>query len=225
MWRRYAEPDLSHLDKPPSDPVTVSGPPLLSVPSTHVISQGTVPPVTVTPFAAPAPLASSSGSKRTKQPATGRRRYNPIKSAKRKADSKNDWNLALVRFQDHFDTLYSVQNGQPSGGLVPEMALAEINKFTKDDLKRSVSNGFYCVFVHHFANLSTRQQPLRDTKAGGGKRSRDGEEYLKGLLKAIRPVEPASSTSGAESDENGVVAALSRRKRFFSSPRFDVMTD
>ena len=105
------------------------------------------------------------------------------------------------------------------------MALAEVNKFVKEDLKRSVSDDFYCVRIHHFTNLSTRQQPLRDTKAGGGKRSRDGEEYLKGLLKAIRPVEPASSTSGAESDENGVVAALSRRKRFFSSPRFDVMTN
>jgi len=218
VWRQYAQPDLLHLDKPPSDPVTVSGPPYLSAPLTYVISQGAVPPAT--PFAAPP--ASSSGSKRTRRPTTGRRRYDPIKSAKKKVDSKNDWNLALVRFQDHFDTLYSVQNGQPSGGLVPEMALADVNKFTKDDLKRSVSNDFYCVFFHHFANLSTRQQPLQNTKAGEGRRSRDVEDYLKGLLKATRPVEPTSSTSGAESDENGAVAVLSRRKHFFSSLRLDV---
>jgi len=151
VWRQYAQPDLSHLDKPPSDPVTVSGPPSLPAPPAYATAQGAVPPAT--PLAAP--LASSSGSKRTKKPAAGRRRYDPIKSAKRKADSKNDWNLALVRFQDHFDTLYSVQNGQPSGGLVPEMALAEVHKFVKDDLKRSVSNDFYCVFFHHFTNLST----------------------------------------------------------------------
>ena len=221
MWRQYAQPDLSYLNRPPSDPVTVSGPLSLSARFTYVISQGAVPPVT--PLATPAPLASSSGSKRTGKPATGRQRYDPIKSAKRKADSKNDWNLALFRFQNHFDALYSVQNGQPSGGLVPAMALAEVNKFAKDDLKRSVSNDFYCVRIHRFTNLSTWQQPLRDMKAGRGDRSRNGEDYLKGLLRAIRPVEPAPSTSGAESDENGAASAISRRKHFFSSPRFNVM--
>jgi len=141
----------------------------------------------------------------------------------KKADSKKDgWNQTLVRFQAQFDTLYTVQNGQPSGGLVPEMALAEVDKFVKEDLKRSVSGFFYCVSVHHFTNLSTWQQPLRNTKAGEGKRSRDVEDYLKGLLKAIRPVELAPIPAGAEPNENGtMVVALSRRKHFFSSLRFD----
>jgi len=142
----------------------------------------------------------------------------------KKADSKIDgWNQTLIRFQARFNTLYSVQNGQPSGGLVPEMALAEVDKFTKEDLKQSVSGFFYCVLVHRFANLSTWQQPLQNMKAGEGKRSRDVEDYLKGLLKAIRPVELAPIPAGAGSDENGtMVAALSRRKHFFSSLRFDM---
>ena len=145
-----------------------------------------------------------------------------MKPAMKKADSKNDgWNQTLIRFQARFNTLYSVQNGQPSGGLVPEMALAETDKFVKEDLKQSVSGFFYCVIVHRFTNLSTRQQPLRNTKAGEGKRSRDVEDYLKGLLKAIRPVELVVIPDGAESEENGtMVAALSRRKYFFSSLRF-----
>ena len=83
---------------------------------------------------------TSSGPKRTGQPAREGRRYDPVKSARKKADSSRDnWNQTLVRFRFQLDTLYSVRNGQPSGGLVPETALAEIDKQIKEDLKRSVS--------------------------------------------------------------------------------------
>jgi len=103
------------------------------------------------------------------------------------------------------------------------MALARMNKFVKEDLKRSVSDIFYCVLVHHFTNLSTWQQPLRDTKAGEGKRSRDVEDYLKGLLKVIHQRVSTPIPAGGGSVENDTaVSALSRRKRFFSSPRSDV---
>ena len=81
-----------------------------------------------------------------------------MKPAKEKADVKKDgWNQTLVRFRDEFDTQHGVHNGQPSGGIVPAMALAKVDKLVKEDLKRSVSVFFYCVFVHHFTNLSTWQ--------------------------------------------------------------------
>ena len=66
---------------------------------------------------------------------------------------EDGWDKTLVRFRAEFDTQYSVHNGQPSGGLVPEMALAKVTKFVKEDLKRSVSGFFYWVFAHHFTNL------------------------------------------------------------------------
>ncbi|KAF9644275.1 hypothetical protein BDM02DRAFT_996226 [Thelephora ganbajun] len=91
------------------------------------------------------------------------------------------------------------------------MALAKVNKFAKEDLKRSVSGFFYCVFVHRFTNLSIWQQPLRGTKAGEGKRSRNVEKYLEGLLEAIRRVAPTPIPVGGGSDESDTaVAALSR---------------
>ena len=172
----------------------------------------------------PPPIASSSGPQRTRQPAREGRRHNPIKSAKKEAESGDDsWDQTLVRFRAEFDTMYTVHNGQPSGGLVPAMALAEINEFVKEDLKRSVSGFFYCVLVHHFTNSSIWQQPLRDTKAGEGKRSRDVEDYLKGLLKVICQGAPTPIPTGGGSIENNkTVASLSRRKCFFSSLRYDV---
>jgi len=49
------------------------------------------------------------------------------------------------------------------------------------------------------------------------------EDYLKGLLKAIRPVEPTPVPIGVESnEEDTAVAALSRRKHIFLSIRVDV---
>ena len=125
---------------------------------------------------------------------------------------KDGWDMTLVRFRAEFDTRYSVHYGQPSGGLVPEKALAEVDKFTKEDLKQSVSCFFYCVLAHHFANLSTWQQPLRNTKAGEGKRSRDVEDYLKGLLGAIRRMGPTSIPAEGESDEDTIATTLSRCK-------------
>jgi len=57
-------------------------------------------------------------------------------------------------------------------------------------------------------------------KAGEGTRSRDVEDYLKGLLGAIRRVESPPKLDESESDEEDTsVAALSRRKHFFSSLR------
>ena len=138
---------------------------------------------------------------------------------------EDGWDQTLVRFRAKFDTQYSVHDGRPSGGLVPEMALAEVNRFVKEDLKRSVSGFFYCVPVLHFTNLSTWQQPLQNTKAGEGKRSRSGEDYLKGLLKAIRRVAPTSILAGGGSNESDTnVAALSSRK-CFSSSRSGVAAD
>ena len=142
-----------------------------------------------------------------------------MKSAKKVDSDEDDWDQTLVRFRAELDnTLYNVQNGQPSGGLVPAMALASMNKLAKEDLKRSVSCFFYCVLAHHFANLSTWQQPLRNTKSGEGKRSRDVEDYLKGLLRAIRRVEPASvQVEGGSDKSDTTVTTLSNRKCFLSS--------
>ena len=163
----------------------------------------------------PAPVASSSGVQRTRQSTREGRRYYPIKTAKKKAESKIDgWDQTLVRFQAEFDTLYSVHYGQPSGGLVPAKALAKINEFMKEDLKRSVSSFFYCVFVHHFTNLSIWQQPLRDSKAGEGKRSRNGEDYLKFLVRAINRTGVPIPASGESNEDDSAAAVLSRRKWF-----------
>jgi len=93
------------------------------------------------------------------------------------------------------------------------MVLAGVDKIVKEDLKLSVSGIFYCVFVRRFTNLSIWQQPLRDTEAGKGKRSRDVEKYLEGLLKKIRPAPiPAGVGSGGD---NTTVATFSRRECFF----------
>ena len=154
------------------------------------------------------------------------RRYNPLREAKKKVDSDSDsegWDRTLVRFRAHLDTQYDFRNGQPSGGFVPETALARLSKFIKEDLKRSVSGFFYCVFVHHFTNLSTWQQPLCNTKAGEGKRSRDVETYLEGLLQEIRQANPAPVLAGGESNEGSTTAdAFSNRKHWFASFPRDV---
>jgi len=100
------------------------------------------------------------------------------------------------------------------------VALAKIDQLVKEDLEHSVSSFFYCVLVHRFTNLSTWQQPLRDTAAGMGERSRNVEDYLKGLLGAIRRARSPPKPEAGESDEDDTsVAALSRSKCFFSSFR------
>jgi len=107
----------------------------------------------------PAPVASSSGPQRTSKRAKGSGRHNPVKSTRKQDDPDegehdDGWDLTLVRFQAKLHDL--VRDGQPPGGLSPEMALAaKIVKLAKEDLKRSVSHIFYCVLVHHFTNFAT----------------------------------------------------------------------
>ena len=161
------------------------------------------------------PTASSSGPKRARQPARERQRYNPLRAGK-KSDS-DGWNQALVRFRAHFDTLYDTHNENPSGGLVPEVALAKINSFVKEDLKRSVSIFFTALSFVIFTNSSTWQQPLRDTKAGEGKRSRDVGTYLEGLLHAICQEDPALPVGGGSVERSTTVDALSRRECSFAT--------
>ena len=217
MGDQFHQPGPPYLTPHPFDPTTVSVP-ILSLSSfAYAVSQD----VALPEISLPAPVASSSGPTRTSQSVRESRRYNPIKAAEKAAAKKEDWDRTLCRFRARLhDTLYGVRNGQPSGGLVPAMALAEIEKLVKEDLQRSVSSFFYCVFVPHFTNLSTRQQPLRGTQAGNGTRCRDTEDYLKGLLGAIRRVRstPKPDASGSEEDDTSV-AALSRCKCFFSSFR------
>lgn len=192
------------------------GPSLSLASFTYVVSQGVAPPE----ITLPTPVASSSGPRRTRQLARGTERYNPTKPAKRNTGSKKDgWDRTLDRFRAEFNrTLPSIQDGQPSGGLIPEKALARIDELIKDDLKRSVSDFSHCALVHHFTNSSTWKQPLQGTKAGEGKRSRDVEDYLKGLLGAICRVGLASIPTGGKSNEDNTTAmALSRRTYFLSS--------
>ena len=106
----------------------------------------------------PGPVASSSGLQRTRKDAKESRRHNPVKSAGKKDDNdegehEDGWGATLVQFQAKLHDL--VRNGQPPGGLPPEMALvAKITKQMKEDLKRSVSRTFYCVLVHRFTNIA-----------------------------------------------------------------------
>ena len=185
---------------------------------TYMIFQGATPPQ----IAAPEPATSESGPKRTRRQVKSGRGRNPLGARRKKAglrsSSEADWDQTLARFQADLDDFYNVHHGRPSGGLLPETALARVTKFTKEDIKRSVSNFFYCVFVHHFINLTTWQQPLRDAKAGEGKRSRDMEIYLEGLLEAIHRVNPSPIPATGESDEgNTAIDLLSRRKHSFAS--------
>ena len=134
---------------PAFDPTVVSWS-LLSIASfAYAVLQGAAPP----DIPLPAPVASSSGPKRTKQAAREVRRYNPLKTAERTASKKEGWDQSLPRFRARLHgTLFSVQDGQPSGGLVPAMALATIDQLVKEDLEQSVSCFFYCVLVHRFTN-------------------------------------------------------------------------
>jgi len=106
----------------------------------------------------PDPVASSSGPQRTRKDAKGSRKHNPVKSTRKKDDNnegehEDGWGATLVQFQAKLHDF--VRDGQPSGGLPPEMALvAKITKKIKEDLEQSVSHTFYCVLVHHFTNLA-----------------------------------------------------------------------
>lgn len=92
------------------------------------------------------------------------------------------------------------------------MALANVGKLVKDDLEKSVSDFFYCILAHHFTNFPTSRQPLQGKKSGEGERmARSTEDYLKGILRAIRPVE-----------DNTAEAMLSRSECCFPSLQLDV---
>ena len=155
--RQGLKPGPPNLDATSSGPVTVSGLTSASVSFAYPVSQGTIPPA----FPLPAPVASSSGPVRTKHRARNARRYyKPVVSAN-EADTREDregWDLTLARFEAEIDAMRrKVQDGRPSGGLVPATALAEVEKFIKEDLEQSVSVSFYCAPIHRFTNLTTRQ--------------------------------------------------------------------
>ena len=88
----------------------------------------------------------------------------------KEANSKGSWDQTLNRFKSQLDIL--VQNGQPSGGVVPETALAEINKIVKEDLKRSVSAVFtafafiFSLFCQSGNNRSRERKPERGDAPG-----------------------------------------------------------
>ena len=82
-------------------------------------------------------------------------RYDPFEWPDERDEDGEDgdeegWDVALVHLWTKLDEI--VLDGQPSGGSSLEKALiATITKTAKDELKRSVSCIFYCVF----ARLST----------------------------------------------------------------------
>ena len=215
VWYQCSQSGPQHFGIPFSDQFTVSGPLPSLVPSAYAILKDAAPAVITPP--APTPVTSSSGPQRTRQSTREGRRFDPVRSTK-PSPKKVSWEQTLIRFRAKVDaeleTLRNVHDGQPSGGIVPEMALANVNKIMKEDLKRTVSGFFYCVFVHHFTNLSTLPQPLRDSRAGEGTRSRNGEKYLEGLLQVLLPIEPASASGSGSYENDTTIGILSRRKCF-----------
>ena len=215
VWHQRPQLGPLDLNVPPFEPVTATGPTPLSTLYTYPVSQGAAPPEP--PF--PIPVKSSSGPERTRRPAKTARKHNPVKSVGRtdpkEGGDQESWDSALVRFQTKADKLLGIQHGRPSGGFGPATALAKINTIVKDDLKRSVSGFLYCVLIHRFTNASTRQQPLQRAPT----RSRDTEDYMKGLLLVLRPT-PVPQRG---SEVGGLtVAFLQRRKHFFPSPQSDL---
>jgi type II secretory pathway component PulJ len=80
---------------------------------------------------------SSNGPERR---AKESRKYNPVKSTRKRTipdedEHEDGWDATLVRFQDKLHDI--VHNGQPPGGLSPEMALAA--KITQNHGKK-ISN-------------------------------------------------------------------------------------
>ena len=220
MGRQFHQPGPLYLNQHSSNLVTVS----VSILPLGSFVYAVLQDATLSEIPLLAPVASSSGPTRARRSVREGRRYTPIKTAEKAAAKKEGWDQALRRFRDQLhDTLYSVRNGQPSGGLEPAMALATIDKLVKEDLQRSVSSFFYCVVIHHFTNLSIWQQPLRDTQAGNGMRARNVEDYLKGLLGAIHRVKSTPKPDASRSDEDDTsVAALSKCKCFISTFPSDI---
>lgn len=71
-------------------------------------------------------------------------------------------------------------------------------------------------FVVSPTSLSWRQ-PLRDAKAGEGRRPRDVEDYLTGLLREIPPVKLVRVPSRDGSKETSTKMAVFARRKCFSS--------
>lgn len=96
------------------------------------------------------------------------------------------------------------------------MALAaKIVKIAKEELKRSASHIFYRVFAFHFANSATWQQPLQGSKAGEGKRCRNLEDYLAGILGELVPV---PTTDGSRSNKVDSIDFMATRECFLHPP-------
>ena len=119
----------------------------------------------------PVPATSSSGPRWTKERTKKGQRHNPLGTKKWKiglrSNSEEGWDQTCVRFRTFFDGLYSVHNGQPSGGLLPETALAKVKKFVKEDLKQSVSSCFLLSFdssFYKFVNLVTAASRYEDRR-------------------------------------------------------------
>ena len=142
----------------------------------YQISQVAAPPEPL-----PAPVASSSGPKRTKKTVREGRRFDPLKPAgrtERVGLKKVGWDRTLSRFRTQLHNgLHSVHQGQPSGGFVPATALAEIDKIVKEDLEQSVSRFLYCVLVHRFTNFVN----LATAAPGYGSRERNSLQGCGGL--------------------------------------------
>lgn len=104
------------------------------------------------------PVVSSSGPERTSKRTKGKKRDNLPRFAKKRRceiELEEGWDSTLVRFRAKFYEAVLNEEGEPSRGLLPEMALAaKTAKIAKDDLKRSVSGIFYCVRARHFANFA-----------------------------------------------------------------------
>ena len=132
---------LGHYSQLTNSPhqTTVSRSVLVMKSFTHLVSQGAVDTSEIDPSV---PAASSTGPQRRRR--TGGPSRKP--TAQEKASLKKEgWSQTLVRFQAQFEAFLDGPDGQPAGGLTPEMALAQVSKIAKDDLKNTVS-GFFTGF-------------------------------------------------------------------------------
>ena len=152
VWYQCSQSGPQHFGIPFPDQFTVSGPSPSLVSSIYAFLKD-VAPAEITP-PAPTPVASSSGPQRTRQSTREGRRFDPVRSTKKPSPKKDGWEKTLVRFRAkldaELDVIRNVHDGQPSGGLVPEMALAITNKIVKENLKRSVSGFFLLRFRSSF---------------------------------------------------------------------------
>ena len=105
---------------------------------------------------------------------------------------------------------------QPPGGFLPEKALAaKIMVLAKEELKRSVSRIFTAFSPPISLIPQSWQQPLQGTKAEHGKRPRNTEDFLVGILVEIIST---FTTDQGRSEEIGTKCAFfARGKRLLHS--------